>query len=63
MIRRDTGSIRKQGLDMWFCSIAQRMSKESEREAIKEETHEEQDIEQEELDEEDEQEELEEGVE
>lgn len=54
---------KKKKLDMWRCNVlASYMSKEAEREEIKEETHEVQDSEQEEL-EEDEQEELEEGVE
>lgn len=60
---RQEVAFKKKKLDMWRCNVlASYMSKEAEREEIKEETHEVQDSEQEEL-EEDEQEELEEGVE
>ena len=53
-------AFKKKKLDMWMCNVlASYMSKEAEREEIKEETHEVQDSEQEELDQEDEQEELE----
>ena len=61
---RQEVAFKKKKLDMWRCNVlTSYMSKEAEREEIKEETHEVQDSEQEELDEEDEQEELEEGVE
>ena len=61
---RQEVAFKKKKLDVWRSNVlASYMSKEAEREEIKEETHEVQDSEQEELDEEDEQEELEEGVE